>query len=118
MLNIDILPTKIKNVETLVERIIQETFFEAFYEYYMLKKKDSDNINFSYETTEVEEVVTLRKKVKQNGQLFPSQQYNEKKFDGKNADSKHKCIHRNTQKVNSRFVFETHIAIFSFFRNH
>lgn len=92
LLNIDVPPTKIKNVETFVERIIQETFLEAFYEFYMIKKKESGAINFSYETTEDDEVVTLRRKINQNGNL-------ERKSDSKTVNSSQNCVHKNTQKV-------------------
>lgn len=110
MLNIDVPPTKIKNVETFVERIIQETFFEAFYEYYMLKKKDSGTMNPAYDTTdEDEEVVTLRKKVKQNGLAFSNKSSDDKKPLGKNTDSVHNCVHKNVQRVsvlNIFFIFQ------------
>lgn len=99
LLNIDVVPTKIKNVETFVERIIQETFFEAFYEYYILRKKESGTINLSYEQSEDDEVVTLRKKVKQNGILFSNGHFSDKKLDATNVENVHKCNHRNLQKV-------------------
>lgn len=98
LLNIDVPPTKIKNVETFVERIIQETFFEAFYEYYMLKKKESGTVNMSYETTEDDEVVTLRKNANQNGLTFSNRHYSDKKGDPKTEGSRN-CVHQNVQRV-------------------
>ncbi|CAH0561772.1 unnamed protein product [Brassicogethes aeneus] len=61
-LNLD-KPTKIINVETFVDRLIQETFFESFQEYYMsLSNKTSGKVNLAYDITEEEFGVTLRKK--------------------------------------------------------
>lgn len=98
-------------METFVERIIQETFLEAFYEYYMLKKKESGTTNPSYETTEDGEVITLRKKVKQNGLAFSNRPYSDKITDGKHVEGSHNCVHKNLQKVRyiSRTLFLTHL---------
>ncbi|XP_028145587.1 protein ABHD8-like [Diabrotica virgifera virgifera] len=69
--SIELPPTKIKNIATFVERLIQDTFFEACHEYYMLRTKDhqptnSDNgkVNLGYEITDEDNVViTLRRKL-------------------------------------------------------
>lgn len=86
-------------METFVERIIQETFFEAFYEYYMLKKKESGTANLSYETTGDDEVVTLRKKIKPNGLTLSNKRQAENKTDGKNLGSSYNCVHKKVQNV-------------------
>ncbi|XP_056646507.1 protein ABHD8-like [Diorhabda sublineata] len=72
--SLELSPTKITNIATFVERLIQDTFFEAFYEYYMVKNKDNrgrntnnGQINLGYEVTDEDNIViTLRKKTKSN----------------------------------------------------
>lgn len=91
-------------METFVERIIQETLFEAFYEYYMLKKKESGTLNLSYETTEDDEVVTLRKKVKKIGTAFSNKHSADKRISGKNMHGSHNCVHKNVQKVRKFYL--------------
>lgn len=55
-------PKRIVNVETFVERIIQETIFEAFQEYYILQNqtKGIDNLGYQKVENELDEVI-LRK---------------------------------------------------------
>lgn len=62
MSNFDIIPKRIVNVETFVERIIQETIFEAFQEYYILQgqSKGIDNLAYQKIENDVDEVI-LRK---------------------------------------------------------
>lgn len=87
--SLDSTPTKIINVETFVERLIQETFFEAFQEYYMQSLKKSGNVNLAYEPSEEDDVVvTLRKKFKHPNRHLPE-------------DAKHSeriCSHKRAKK--------------------
>lgn len=87
--NFDLPPTKIVNVETFVERLIQETFFEAFQEYYMLANNQNlGSINLAYESTEDDCLVTLRKKNK-----------NEEKPKKISTENGKYCLHKKQQKV-------------------
>lgn len=62
MSTFDVISKRIVNVETFVERIIQETIFEAFQEYYILQNqtKGIDNLGFQKVENDVDEVI-LRK---------------------------------------------------------
>ncbi|XP_018578974.1 protein ABHD8-like [Anoplophora glabripennis] len=103
VLSVDLPPTKIKNVETFVERLIQDTFFEAFQEYYILKSKnETGKTNLAYETTEDDVIVTLRRKFKPSTKdteniksaANPSEN-NKNSVD----DSRFKrCVHKKVQK--------------------
>ena len=57
----DAVPKRIVNVETFVERIIQETIFEAFQEYCVLRSQGKGVVNLGYQKIDDEDVV-LRKK--------------------------------------------------------
>lgn len=91
----EITPTKIKNIDTFVERLIQETISEAFHEYYMLRNKGVGAINFAYESTENDEVV-LRKKLKS-----PNSEVNSK-INGFADNVNTNCLHKIAQKVSLR----------------
>ncbi|KAJ8943965.1 hypothetical protein NQ318_013546 [Aromia moschata] len=107
ILSADLPPTKIRNIQTFVERIIQETFFEAFHEYYMLQNQnETGNINLAYETTEEDDVVvTLRKKcktnVKNNGNLKSTRSCSDISLNKANRSSttgSKMCVHKKVQK--------------------
>lgn len=85
----DLPPTKIVNAETFVERLIQETFFEAFQEYYMITTNNQSlgTINLAYESTEDDCLVNLRKKCK-----------NEEKT------KRPSCAHKKQQKVLTNYA--------------
>jgi hypothetical protein len=54
-------PKRIINVETFVERIIQETIFEAFQEYYIIQNQAKGVVNLAYQKLDDEDGVVLRK---------------------------------------------------------
>lgn len=51
--NYDIPPIKIVNVETFVERLIQDTLFEAFQEFFMKESLQKDSVNCNVATSGV-----------------------------------------------------------------
>lgn len=59
-------PRRITNVATFVERIVQDTFYEAFQEYYIIKNKKLNSggtLNLAYVKNEDDDCeVILRKK--------------------------------------------------------
>ncbi|KAJ8936010.1 hypothetical protein NQ314_012536 [Rhamnusium bicolor] len=112
ILNADLPPTKITNVETLVERLIQDTFFEAFQEYFMLQNKsETGKINLAYEITEEDDVVTLRRKckpsVKENGTLKARSlsEISIKASRSSTDGSKSSCVHKKSTKGTSADIW-------------
>ncbi|CAG9855301.1 unnamed protein product [Phyllotreta striolata] len=91
-------PIKITNLTTFVERLIQETFLEAFHEYYMLQTKSegikgTGQVNLGYEITDEEnEVITIRKKLKSNEKAASF------RTDIRRASPKKSCVHKKNQK--------------------
>lgn len=89
LMNFDMKPTKIFNLETFVERIIQETCFEAFHEYYMIQKdqKFKCNVNLSYGTDD--------------DVILPDKPTNCVTNQPKILEKKHNCLHnkKKTQTV-------------------
>ncbi|XP_060515892.1 protein ABHD8-like isoform X2 [Cylas formicarius] len=85
-------PTKIKDVETFVQHLIQETFYEAFQEYYA-RHKESGEVNAAYETTEADGIVTLLKK---KTPVTEKPQGNAKK----------QCVHK--RKTQKQLIFMLH----------
>lgn len=107
--SIDLPPTKITNLATFVERLIQDTFFEAFHEYYMSqtktlnRNKDMCQINLGYEVTDEENiVVTLRRKLKFNG--VSKEDSTAIKTDVKSSCPKKSCVHKKVQQVYMDFA--------------
>ncbi|KAJ8982832.1 hypothetical protein NQ317_010454 [Molorchus minor] len=96
VLSADLPPTKIRNIETFVERLIQETFFEVFHEFYILQNKNkTGNINLAYETTEEDDIlVTLRIKHKP---VTKGSNASLNKVNRNSTDSK-RCVHKKVQK--------------------
>lgn len=107
VLSVELPSTKIKNVETFIERLIQDTFFEAFQEYYILKNNETGKINLAYETTEDDVIVTLRRKFKPcvRGTETPKSiaipNVNICSVDGSKLN---KCVHKKVQKVSFSYI--------------
>lgn len=115
MLSVDLPPTKIKNVETFVERLIQDTFFEAFQEYYILKNKnETGKTNLAYETTEDDVIITIRRKftpcAKDTETLKATSHPNVNKSSA-DGSKLSKCVHKKVQKV-SFFIFVSQKHLF------
>lgn len=78
----ELTPKRIINVETFVERIVQETIFEAFQEYFIIKNREKGIINLAFD-----EEVLLRKR----------------QFILNNSVSqKHHCLHKHVQNVSMK----------------
>ncbi|CAG9816824.1 unnamed protein product [Phaedon cochleariae] len=102
-LSVDLPPIKITNVETYVERLIQDTFFEAFHEFYISESKEFGETNFGYETTEVDDVVvTLRRKIKPNTIIKSIKNANDipviRASNCSTDNLKINCVHQKVQK--------------------
>ncbi|KAJ8918676.1 hypothetical protein NQ315_014996 [Exocentrus adspersus] len=100
ILSVDLPPTKIISVQTFVERLIQETFFEAFQEYCVLQnRKETGKINLAYDTTEEDDViVTLRRKPEKETNNSIANHQETTNRDSVDDFKLHRCVHKKVQK--------------------
>lgn len=102
-------PTRITNVHTFVERLVQETLFEAFQEYVMSIKINPKNVkegvsNTSYEATEDGTDGILLRSIKSkcdNAAVLPADCVTVQNLDKKSRNCNHN-VHANKTNVSKR----------------